>query len=227
LSSRFAAVVAAWASRLNAHLLFGFAALREVELFDTRHGAAYRDDTYYVHIVDIMGKHGLKNAVADRKSHFVLRLAYCRNEELRSYLLRHEVMAFTARFIQASQNASKTFMEDVWPTLSSLAGSGSFTIPTPFNHVALEPLLEANDELRKRLVNSSRNVQEAEGSVKYYLQAPHLRKASDCPFFVIPFQAGLDLLRRRNCYVSKGKMYISRRDIVEVVANAFRAQLAR
>ncbi len=38
------------------------------------------------------------NAFKDHASHFVLRLAYCRTEELRRWFLTHESELFKARF---------------------------------------------------------------------------------------------------------------------------------
>ena len=39
-----------------------------------------------------------QNAFKDHVSHFVLRLAYCRTEELRRWFLTHESELFKARF---------------------------------------------------------------------------------------------------------------------------------
>lgn len=48
---------------------------------------------------------------ADHISHFILRLAYCRSEELRRWFLTHEVELFKLRFMNLSKHEVTKFLE--------------------------------------------------------------------------------------------------------------------
>ncbi|RHZ62245.1 hypothetical protein Glove_341g25 [Diversispora epigaea] len=58
----------------------------------------------------------------DHISHFILRLAYCRNEELRQWFLRYECILFKIRFTNEKKEDRDAFLRDeniIWPQLSS------------------------------------------------------------------------------------------------------------
>ncbi|CAG8658461.1 16258_t:CDS:10, partial [Acaulospora morrowiae] len=57
----------------------------------------------------------------DHISHFILRLAYCRSEELRNWFLKYECILFRMRFLKEKSDIQQAFLADEnlnWPLLA-------------------------------------------------------------------------------------------------------------
>ena len=77
----------------------------------------------------LQGLDAEESALKDQASHFVLRLAYCRTEDLRRWFLAQESELFRARFSDAAP-ASQVYL---WMHLSwsALLSSPLFLFPFP------------------------------------------------------------------------------------------------
>ncbi|CAH3160276.1 unnamed protein product [Porites lobata] len=133
----------------------------------------------------------------DHISHFILRLAYCRSEDLRRWFLSQEVELFRFRFtVLAKCDTQQTdiFLSD--------------------NGLKYEPITNEEREARKEeLMNSGFNLTSD--------------KVLNTDYFKVPFEDALELVRSRKVYLENGSAYVPRDDLVSLVANEFRVQLSR
>ncbi|XP_068231389.1 DNA primase large subunit [Palaemon carinicauda] len=134
----------------------------------------------------------------DHISHFILRLAYCRTEELRRWFIQHETDLFKARFMHISasnQDSVRTFMSK--------------------NNLNFEPITqeEIKDE-RENLVSGSYNIGSGD------LLEGH-------SFFKVSFTEALELVKSRKVFIKGGFAYVPDTDLVTLVTTSFRAHLSQ
>ena len=88
--------------------------LRNIEQLRAK-GLNESDNEYLLRLKEIEGKllplKSLKDARKDRSSHFILRLAYCRSEDLRNWFLAQESHLLRFRLDSMSDNDRASFME--------------------------------------------------------------------------------------------------------------------
>ena len=142
-----------------------------------------------------------QDPVVDEVSHFVLRLAYCRTEDLRRWLLAQETALMRYRLNFGSSNTvnaaaladavpearllSNAEVDDIWPQL-----------------LAASPALTTSD----KTTGSSNN---------------------NRMVYAIPFTHALDLVATRQVFVHKGMAYIPASKLLHIVTAKFRTHLSR
>ncbi|KAK3863156.1 hypothetical protein Pcinc_031033 [Petrolisthes cinctipes] len=133
----------------------------------------------------------------DHVSHFILRLAYCRTEDLRRWFIIHETDLFRARFLHSFKNGSdvKSFM---------LANNLHFT-PLPQEEMQSE---------RENLLSGTYNISSGD-------------LMEGRTFYKVPFTEALELVRQRKVLVRGGFAYVPDTDLVTLVTTAFRANLSQ
>ncbi|XP_076056994.1 DNA primase subunit 2 [Oratosquilla oratoria] len=132
----------------------------------------------------------------DHISHYILRLAYCRTEELRRWFISHETDLFRARFLHA-QNGSvdiKKFMA---------SNNLHFSQLTP----------EELRSERENLICGTYNVGSGD-------------RLEGRTFYKVPFTEALELVRTRKVFLKKGFAYVPDTDLVALVTAAFRTSLS-
>ncbi|XP_020623549.1 DNA primase large subunit-like [Orbicella faveolata] len=133
----------------------------------------------------------------DHISHFILRLAYCRSEDLRRWFLSQEVELFRFRLTEVAKIDSKE----------------------------VDDFLEANGLDYKPIDPAEREEKESE-LMDAGFNLSHLKVVAT-DYFKVPFVEALDLVRSRKVYLENGFAYVPRDDLVSLVANEFRMQLSR
>eukprot|EP00808_Paulinella_micropora_P016238 g27061.t1 len=63
-------------------------------------------------ILEASRKHEITDPEADQISHFILRLAYCRSPELRTWFMKYELLLFRARFEYSASDVEGFFNEN-------------------------------------------------------------------------------------------------------------------
>ena len=141
----------------------------------------------------------LTNAHKDRLSHFVLRLAYCRTEDTRRWLISTECALFKYRFEnETNQSVIQRFL--------SLNG---------LSYQPIEENLAAHVELLAKL----RAIRSADSQTNPV--------TANTVFYRVPFEEAFDLVRERRVYLQAGWAYIPRANLVHIVVNKYRAHLSQ
>ncbi|OZJ06838.1 hypothetical protein BZG36_00186 [Bifiguratus adelaidae] len=144
----------------------------------------------------------------DHISHFILRLAYCRSEELRSWFLRQECALFRHRYENESMAEKHAFLDDLqldWKVLSN----------------------EEKKEIFEELVSAS-----AWHASQYSGQNVGLKERAKAfveseGFFEVNFERVPELVSRRLVYIRNGKAYVPMSEQVSLVLDEFRNRLSK
>jgi DNA primase large subunit len=136
----------------------------------------------------------------DLVSHYVLRLAYCRTPDLRSWLLQHESLLFRARFrdLDAAQQAAFFAAANL-----------------PYSPITDDELRLLKDDLAQVALSSG----DLEGRNA-------IRAGERRTFYRVPFSAVPDLLALRRVLVRDGYAYVGRDQVHSLVCGAFRQHLS-
>jgi len=148
-------------------------------------------------------------ARADAVSHFVLRLAYSRSEDLRRWFLALEADLFRARFRAMLPASQAAFI--------SAHGLPFAPVP-PGDWAAVRPGLAALTEAAG--VGGPAAARRAAADIAGGATPP-------AAFYKVPFEAVPDLVATRRALLVGGSAFVSRADAASLVAGEFRAGLAR
>lgn len=132
----------------------------------------------------------------DHVSHFILRLAYCKSEELRRWFLSQECELFRHRFsnLQSSEL-----------TMAFLKESGMEYDPIDQEtKESLAPKLVACDTIKRR----------------------NEEEIMKTDFYKVNFEQAIELVRKRQVYLEKGYAYVPKTDLMTLIVGAFRAKLS-
>ena len=130
----------------------------------------------------------------DHISHFLLRIYYCQNEELRRWFISRETELFKIRFIDSSLSNASSLEECL------LYYGYKFEIVSTANNLDLHSKVNWGEYNRQ-------NQQQIA--------------------FKLKFEEALDLIRLRKVYVNDGFAYIGSSEIISVLCQRFKTNLAR
>ncbi|KAI8370234.1 eukaryotic and archaeal DNA primase, large subunit-domain-containing protein [Blakeslea trispora] len=134
----------------------------------------------------------------DHISHFVLRMAYCRSDDLRQWFIKQECTLFQYRFEQEPMEEKKNFLNDLnlnWKILTS----------------------EEKEAIREQLEICSRPKQ-GMSAAEY---------VSSETFFEVAFEKVPTMVGNRSVYVKKGKAYVPMTEQINLVMLEFKNYLER
>lgn len=140
----------------------------------------------------------------DTASHFILRAAYCRTEDLRRWFLQQECALFSHRL----EKVLRSGREGAAALRGFLRKSGM-----DFDTV---------DE-RDKAALSSRLMSVVNGGGNPPTPAEFAAEA----YYRVPFTQALDLVSKRQCYVKAGHAYVPLSRIVSIVRARFRSALSK
>jgi len=135
----------------------------------------------------------LKDAV----SHFVLRLAYCRTEELRRWFLTQECVLFKCRFKKLLGHEQQEFMRQ--------------------NQLPYHPLAPAEYKA----------VEDKLATVMRATMVGQQATPTSTAWYRVPFEDVPELVRNRKVYLVKGSAYVPQEHIASLVVGLFRSRLSK
>jgi DNA primase large subunit len=151
----------------------------------------------------------------DVASHFILRAAYCRTEDLRRWFLTQECLLFRHRLESVAQT------QQGMVSTSGGGGAGKKN-----NDNALRNFLANNDfDLECVTRSEKEKLRDKLLSVPGGMINPmdfHITE-----YYRVPFVQALELVAKRECYVVNGYAYVPLSRIVSIVAAKFRASLSK
>lgn len=144
----------------------------------------------------------------DTASHFILRAAYCRTEDLRRWFLSQETFLFKyqlEKIASASSQALASFLQE--------------------NQLNFD--IVSNEEKKKYadLLLSIPIHYNGSGTKDY--KVPSMSDILNTLYFKIPFQEATDLIATRQCLVRNGYAYVPLTKIVTIVTTKFRIALSK
>jgi len=149
----------------------------------------------------------------DQLSHYILRMAYSRTEELRRWFLRQEEVLFKHRF-NALDAEGRTHAMRMLQGSSSVQGEVALSAITEEEYDENATALDAVFGMTK-MTDSTEPEYFRNESKKW----THIYK--------VPFEQVIDLVAQRRVYLKKGTAFVISRDLVSVVLTAFRVRLSR
>lgn len=143
----------------------------------------------------------LNDPIVDDASHFILRLSYCRTEELRTWFCKYECDLFRYRMKrhlqQMAQSNSNNKNKTVLSLLSQYANVQSITA-------------QEKEQIRTPL-----------------LQLMSIHEFTNQTIYKVPFQQVLNLIANRSCFLYQGYVYVPESNIIDIIVNKFRMNLSR
>jgi DNA primase large subunit len=137
----------------------------------------------------------------DRFSHFILRLAYCRSEDLRRWFLQNEVELFKWRFVNNPPDNMNEWLKGHSMNYAAISKDEATT---------LKPYLLAAFLARPHPKESD--------PTSLFERQEHYK---------VEFEQVLDLVRQRRVYLHRGFAYVPASDLVSIVANQVRMHLSK
>ena len=137
----------------------------------------------------------------DEVSHFALRLAYCRTEELRRWFLLNECTLFKHRFGKLDSFAKARFLEDHAMEYKPISADEFIAVKQGLAEV-LSGMMKRDDRDKIMATGAS-------------------------GFYSVPFEEVHDLVRGRRVFMSNGQAFVPRDQLTSLVVGAFRAGLSK
>ena len=137
----------------------------------------------------------------DEVSHFALRLAYCRTEELRRWFLLNETTLFKHRFSKLDSFAKAAFLQDHAMEYKPISSEEFSSVKSGLSEV-LHGMMKRDD-------------------------ADNILATGASGFYSVPFEEVADLVRGRRVFMSQGQAFVPRDQLTSLVVGAFRAGLSK
>ena len=147
----------------------------------------------------------------DHISHFLLRLAFCRSEELRNWLVRYESLLFKFRYMKEDPVDREAFLSSVHLDATPIGFDGMYQEFYPGDKNEPETIRSGH---KTRLINDIRNV--------YSIDSEIVKSAM---FYKVPFEQVVELVSKRACLLRDGWAYVPESERILLVLNAFKKSL--
>ena len=192
----------------------GIDRLRVLRGLEAARARGRKGEDLATHLQSLCDKHlkagsgRVESARRDQISHHVLRLAFCRSEEQRRWLLDQETALFRHRFSREPAAEQVKFMAEAGLPYAPIDNK---------EFSELQPLLG-------QVLQSQPGGAEAAARV---LSGGKAGTGVNTGFFKVPFEEVPELVGRRRVLVRAGNAYVPKEDLASLVCGHFRSRLSR
>jgi DNA primase large subunit len=206
---------------------FSIDRLKVLKAFETAKLRSKKDDEAFKAVESVVSEFlelsrntvkGKSNTLYDQRrkdhiSHFLLRLAFCRSEELRNWLVRYESLLFKFRYMKEEPADREAFLSSVHLDATPIGFEGMYQEFYPHDHKEPESIRSGH---KTRLLNDIKTV--------YSLDSDMMNVAM---FYKVPFEQVVELVSKRACLLRDGWAYVPEFERILLVLNAFKKTLMR
>jgi len=185
--------------------------LRRIDVLKARgvHGDRFHKEINKADLEQLFGGSNNNNFNnKDQISHYILRMAYCRTEELRRWFLTNECILFKIRFETAKASDVDNFLKDQKMLLKY----------PPISY-------EEKMRLKPKLMGLHQTTSGNGGPSATAANIEYNYNTTD--YYKVPFMDVLQLVSRREVYLEGGHAYVSRTKILSIVEGKFRTVLSK
>ncbi len=160
----------------------------------------------------------------DVASHFILRAAYCKTEELRRWFLSQETFLFKYQLDKLAESPTggqllRKFLNENELLFDIVSDEEKAKVKTFLMQIATWKSYSAGG-------GNGGGANNGDSSTKPQLQVPSIQDVNNTIYFKIHFSEASDLIAKRQCYVHKGYAYVPLPKIVSIVTAKFRRNLS-
>ena len=162
----------------------------------------------------------------DVASHFILRAAYCKTEDLRRWFLQQETFLFKYQlekmtdgdYGNSSSDMLKRFLQENDLHFEVVSDEEKKVLKS---YLVQIPVLNGN-------ASSSTATSVGNGeTTSTGMKMPSMTDVNNTTYFKIHFAEATDLIAKRQCYVQKGYAYVPLPKIVSIITAKFRTNLSK
>jgi DNA primase large subunit len=180
------------------------------------------------------GRDAEKDAECRRKdhvSHFILRLAYCRTEELRRWFLTQECALFRHRIsTEMTREERRSFMKAGDFDYDVVSDEEKFAQQAPLAAGKKDTLFHAGNNLYVTHMSLPIGVQYAVFGRDFDKETERFHTTPDTllntTFYKVPFHEAADLVKKRACLITRGFAYVPENLLISILVMRFRAVIS-
>ena len=157
----------------------------------------------------------------DHVSHFILRLAYCRTEELRRWFLNQECALFRHRLsTEMTREERRAFMKAGDFDYDTVSDQEKLALQTGAAFHAGNPLYVTHMSLPIGVQYAVFGKDFEKETERFYATPDTLLRTT---FYKVPFAQAIDLVRKRHCFMRGGFAFVPENLLISILVMRFRA----
>lgn len=166
--------------------------------------------------------------IADNTAHFMLRLAYCRNEEYRRWLITQETRLFR-HILFAQTEKNEVSMSKI---LKSKSLNYEEVSKEEWELLKFQISFDKTNIIDKKIyeqkLSKFNEIQEDDSKQGLKLELLRIKQSEEGlrnQYYKFNFLNGLALVGKRKCFVHKGYIYLHQSQLFTIIAEEFRKEL--
>ena len=147
----------------------------------------------------------------DNISHHALRLAYCKKEEDRRWLIQQELALFKVRFSELSISGTDAVTRFLYDA------------QVPVKCCSMEQFMEIKEDIHQLSRSFLSSAANPDPSKDFDVESP----GAHTKIYEVPFEDVIDLVTKRKVLLRRGNAFVFLNDLVSIVVTHYRAKLSK